>query len=750
MRLWASASLTALAVLAFAPASEAAIVGMFANGELTVEDLDGEANALTVSLDGDSYVIRDSKQNLEINGGSLFNCAFPDEPDRHRVSCTRPRGSEPKLQTLNAGGGADEVTVDEGIDIQDMFGGGGNDDLSGGAKDDRINGDAGNDTVTGGGGSDRLYGAAGDDTIRARDGVSDGLITCGAGKDVAFIDKNDPNPIDCEKVDRGEAPTPPQELSPTGVRVKVPDVRPRKRGGRYMFKALAQLEEALQKAGVPYRIKTKRVGFGEIHKSLRRHVENGEITKQDKHPAPNSTVVVDPACKKGQGVPCRLTIKVAYYDESIDYEEFNGENCPTKPDSNQTAFFLRLFEDAAYSDALAMLKRFNCDYRVLRWIEIKGIRDMRVRGAALARNRTGEGRRFYIGLVVERPRRSDFTMGITGRPRSDYEQTPERKDDFDKEIDLGSDGKLTAGRTRGVVTVNVNENWTGRFVRKLKLRAVREDGVVLASSETTRTGAVTFTLPLDWTGDLDIHAVVSLDGGDEMAGWVTIPVVDRKGAAFYTESGRYFTFQNGRYVLTQRPQVAALAPQAQALAKLAPRFGDAGADCRQVLRSTALPQDKLRHCWEQDGIQLTQFSSGGTTGGSLEPARIVNLPGFTVVNGRIDSSRLASVEIPGRGSVLGASIVGSNSGGIVPSPQALIGQDGGSLIGQDGGSIVSDYTGGLTPPATGAVTRLKGQLLIGQDGGSLIGQDGGSLIGQDGGSFISENGGAALPVVPRG
>ena len=68
-----------------------------------------------------------------------------------------------------------------------LFGGAGNDTLSGGAGDDDIYGGAGNDTLSGGAGDDDIYGDGGDDTISG--GAGDDDLSGGAGADLfAFAD----------------------------------------------------------------------------------------------------------------------------------------------------------------------------------------------------------------------------------------------------------------------------------------------------------------------------------------------------------------------------------------------------------------------------------------------------------------------------------------------------------------------------------------------------------------------------------
>ncbi len=78
---------------------------------------------------------------------------------------------------INAGSGDDIVSGDEGDDY--IVGGGGNDTLAGGTGNDSIDGGAGADQLSGGYGDDTVDGGAGADTLRGGDG-SDTLI---GGKD---------------------------------------------------------------------------------------------------------------------------------------------------------------------------------------------------------------------------------------------------------------------------------------------------------------------------------------------------------------------------------------------------------------------------------------------------------------------------------------------------------------------------------------------------------------------------------------
>jgi Ca2+-binding RTX toxin-like protein len=75
-------------------------------------------------------------------------------------------------------------------DVEDIYGGTGDDSLTGDAADNTIDGGAGNDTIVGGTGFDFLYGGAGNDVLDARDGEQD-VVDCGPGDDRAIVDRVD-------------------------------------------------------------------------------------------------------------------------------------------------------------------------------------------------------------------------------------------------------------------------------------------------------------------------------------------------------------------------------------------------------------------------------------------------------------------------------------------------------------------------------------------------------------------------------
>lgn len=128
----------------------------------------------------------------------------------------------PGPDTLKGTSNGDELSGRGGDDT--LRGRGGNDKLRGGSGDDELKGAKGRDRMIAGGGDDVLIGGKGRDTlnpgkgvdgvnmidgvelpspgpdvIRARDGAAD-QISCGDGKDKAFVDVEEEGVYDCETV----------------------------------------------------------------------------------------------------------------------------------------------------------------------------------------------------------------------------------------------------------------------------------------------------------------------------------------------------------------------------------------------------------------------------------------------------------------------------------------------------------------------------------------------------------------------
>ena len=123
-----------------------------------------------LSLFGDSNnnsvrVSRDNAGNILANGGAV---ALPGHPTVANTS----------LIQIFGGAGSDTLSVDEtngALPNANLFGGAGNDVLTGGSGNDQLFGGAGDDVLNGKGGDDLLFGGAGDDTL-----------TGGAGNDQLF------------------------------------------------------------------------------------------------------------------------------------------------------------------------------------------------------------------------------------------------------------------------------------------------------------------------------------------------------------------------------------------------------------------------------------------------------------------------------------------------------------------------------------------------------------------------------------
>jgi Ca2+-binding RTX toxin-like protein len=101
------------------------------------------------------------------------------------------------------GAGNDTITLDEtngALPRADMFGGTGDDTLTGGSGDDQLNGQAGDDTLLGKRGNDLLFGGAGDDVLTA--GPGSDQVFGGAGDDRMIW-----NPGDGSAVNEGGAGT---------------------------------------------------------------------------------------------------------------------------------------------------------------------------------------------------------------------------------------------------------------------------------------------------------------------------------------------------------------------------------------------------------------------------------------------------------------------------------------------------------------------------------------------------------------
>jgi Ca2+-binding RTX toxin-like protein len=113
------------------------------------------------TLDNTIVTSRDAAGQILVNGG-----AVPVQGGTATVANTA------QIQVFGQGGN-DTITLDEAngaLPAALLFGGAGNDVLTGGSGADQLFGGAGNDTLLGKGGNDLLFGGAGNDTLTGGDG----------------------------------------------------------------------------------------------------------------------------------------------------------------------------------------------------------------------------------------------------------------------------------------------------------------------------------------------------------------------------------------------------------------------------------------------------------------------------------------------------------------------------------------------------------------------------------------------------
>src|SRR5262245_54270723 len=122
------------------------------------------AGTLTVfgdSLDNTIAVSRNAAGALLVNGGAVS------------IQGGTPTVANTALIQVFGQGGNDTITLNEAngaLPRANLFGGPGNDTLTGGSGGDSLFGQAGNDTLLGKGGADLLFGGAGNDVLTGGDG----------------------------------------------------------------------------------------------------------------------------------------------------------------------------------------------------------------------------------------------------------------------------------------------------------------------------------------------------------------------------------------------------------------------------------------------------------------------------------------------------------------------------------------------------------------------------------------------------
>ena len=229
-RMRLAAVLTALAVLALAPAAHASTAAVD-GGVLRVLASPGETNAIFVGAADPSsgaYPINDGGAPLNAGAGCARDASSGaiSCPGAGVTSVEIDAGDLDDTVTVNAplpatvrgGPGVDGLsfapaptfgpvpgaTLDGGDGGDSLLGGPGNDRLLSGAGDDYASGGPGNDVIDGGTGRDRVDGGDGNDRLTVRDRKVDSIL-CGNGKDSVRAEVLDSLDYACERVDYGAA-----------------------------------------------------------------------------------------------------------------------------------------------------------------------------------------------------------------------------------------------------------------------------------------------------------------------------------------------------------------------------------------------------------------------------------------------------------------------------------------------------------------------------------------------------------------
>jgi hypothetical protein len=472
--------------------------------------------------------------------------------------------------------------------------------------------------------------------------------------------------------------------------------------------------------------------------SYREAIDDGDIYKQT--PAPGTVLASDLT-----GPFPAVTFYV--YDQALD---FKGKRCPYG-DAAKRKTLLNGIDGEELGIAEQILEDAGCKHRILKEFETKTATDSRIYSSTLIDTKTKKGRDLGIGLVVERPRRKDFVVNVMERPAYEWKANKGLQSLFKKEIGLGTDGKLTAGLAPAVLHIDLTEAATGLTVTGQLIEIVQSGtGKVLGSSKTNTAGGVTFTVPVDWTGELDVHVRYEGKGTSGMGvleSWGSIPVVYRADKKpFYTNSGRYFTWQKDRYVQTAAPKAASAV-----LAKVETTMEGMLAGVTTPLAQQALaalsqasgtPQSRLQEAFDNFGLTPGKLLSGGTTDGTFNAPQLGSALGTKIVNGIATLTPIAGAKVPKTGDVGVANITSLEGTLPIVGGKLAIGPGTAGIAGSvNAGTALGilSHNGSQILSHNGAVA-IVGQKLIGNDGSTLIGNDGSTLIGNDGSTLIGNDG----------
>jgi len=147
----------------------------------------GDGNDELLGGDGND-VLNGGNHNDVMNGGPLGKDVFNGGAGRDRV--TYQNRTQALVLSIDgvANDGAPAVGTTAGeadniaLDVEDLSGGNGNDNITGSGGNNAINGGNGNDVINGGGGNDQLRGDAGNDVLNGGDGND--VFVGGPGADV--------------------------------------------------------------------------------------------------------------------------------------------------------------------------------------------------------------------------------------------------------------------------------------------------------------------------------------------------------------------------------------------------------------------------------------------------------------------------------------------------------------------------------------------------------------------------------------
>src|SRR5690349_11863882 len=121
----------------------------------------GSLNVIGDALNNTTTISRDAAGKILVDGGAV------------NVIGGTPTVANTSLIQVFGQGGDDIISLNEAngaLPAANLFGGNGNDTLTGGSGNDMLFGQAGNDTLLGKGGNDLLFGGAGNDTLTGGDG----------------------------------------------------------------------------------------------------------------------------------------------------------------------------------------------------------------------------------------------------------------------------------------------------------------------------------------------------------------------------------------------------------------------------------------------------------------------------------------------------------------------------------------------------------------------------------------------------